>query len=77
MSHKTTDLFLHLPPERVLEAVEAAELRCRPLCYPLNSFENRVYMMETEEFRVLKNEIGGQAAIDSLLSDSAYVALGK
>lgn len=34
----------------------------------------RLYMMETEEFRVLKNEIGGQAAIDSLMSDSAYVA---
>lgn len=39
----STDLFLSLTPERVLEAVEAAGLRCRPACHPLNSFENRVY----------------------------------
>jgi len=30
----------------VLDAVEAAGLPCRPLCYPLNSFENRVYEVE-------------------------------
>lgn len=41
-----TDLFLALTPERVLEAVEGAGLPCRPLCYPLNSFENRVYEVE-------------------------------
>ena len=41
-----TDLFLALTPERVLEAVETAGLPCRPLCYPLNSFENRVYEVE-------------------------------
>lgn len=41
-----TDLFLHLTPERVLDAVEAAGLAVRPLCYPLNSFENRVYEVE-------------------------------
>lgn len=42
----TTDLFLELTPERVLDAVEAAGLAVRPLCYPLNSFENRVYEVE-------------------------------
>jgi len=42
----TTDLFLALTPERVLDAVEAAGLAVRPLCYPLNSFENRVYEVE-------------------------------
>jgi Ser/Thr protein kinase RdoA (MazF antagonist) len=40
------DLFLGLTPERVLDAVEAAGLAVRPLCYPLNSFENRVYEVE-------------------------------
>lgn len=41
-----TDLFLELTPERVLTAVEAGGLRCNNLCYPLNSFENRVYEVE-------------------------------
>ncbi len=41
-----TDLFLTLTPERVLAAVEAAGLSCNPVCYPLNSFENRVYEVE-------------------------------
>ncbi|MEM9292731.1 MAG: serine/threonine protein kinase [Acidobacteriota bacterium] len=42
-------LFLELTPEAVLEAVEAAGLRCNPVCYPLNSFENRVYEVELED----------------------------
>ena len=42
----TTDLFLNLTPDRVLEAVEAGGLRCNPGCHPLNSFENRVYDVE-------------------------------
>ena len=41
-----TDLFLDLTPERVLAAVEAGGLECNNLCYPLNSFENRVYEVE-------------------------------
>ncbi len=41
-----TDSFLALGPDRVLEAVEAAGLAVRPVCYPLNSFENRVYEVE-------------------------------
>jgi len=44
-----TDLFLALTPERVLEAVEAAGVRCNPVCYPLNSYENRVYDVELED----------------------------
>ena len=44
-----TDLFLALTPQRVLAAVEAGGLRCRPVCYPLNSFENRVYEVELED----------------------------
>ena len=42
----TTDLFLALTPERVLEAVEAAGLETNPVCYPLNAYENRVYEVE-------------------------------
>jgi Ser/Thr protein kinase RdoA (MazF antagonist) len=41
-----TDLFVNLTPERVLEAVEAGGTPVRPVCYPLNSFENRVYEVE-------------------------------
>jgi Ser/Thr protein kinase RdoA (MazF antagonist) len=41
-----TDLFLALTPEKVLTAVEAGGLACNPVCYPLNSFENRVYEVE-------------------------------
>jgi len=54
MKHETpgepaTDLFLSLTPERVLAAVEAGGLRCNPVCYALNSFENRVYEVELED----------------------------
>ncbi|MEM1206506.1 MAG: serine/threonine protein kinase [Acidobacteriota bacterium] len=38
--------FFGLGPEQVLEAVEAAGLACKSICYPLNSFENRVYEVE-------------------------------
>jgi Ser/Thr protein kinase RdoA (MazF antagonist) len=41
-----TDLFLSLTPEKVLTAVEAGGLECNSVCYPLNSFENRVYEVE-------------------------------
>jgi Ser/Thr protein kinase RdoA (MazF antagonist) len=44
-----TDLFLSLTPEKVLAAVEGAGLHCNPVCYPLNSFENRVYEVELED----------------------------
>ncbi len=45
----TTDLFLALTPHKVLEAVENAGYIPNPLCYPLNSFENRVYEVELED----------------------------
>jgi Ser/Thr protein kinase RdoA (MazF antagonist) len=48
-SAQSTDLFLALTPESVLTAVEAGGLRTRPVCYPLNSFENRVYEVELED----------------------------
>ena len=43
------DLFLSLTPHKVLEAVEAAGVLCNSVCYPLNSFENRVYEVERED----------------------------
>lgn len=47
--HDPGDLFLELTPQRVLAAVEAGGLATRPLAYPLNSFENRVYEVELED----------------------------
>lgn len=44
-----TDLFLSLTPERVLDAVDRGGLRSNPVCYALNSFENRVYEVELED----------------------------
>jgi Ser/Thr protein kinase RdoA (MazF antagonist) len=43
------DLFLSLTPHKVIEAVEAAGVLCNRVCYPLNSFENRVYELERED----------------------------
>ena len=43
------DLFLSLTPHKVIEAVEAAGVLCNRVCYPLNSFENRVYELECED----------------------------
>lgn len=44
-----TKYFFGLGPDRVLDAVEAAGYVCTGLCYPLNSYENRVYEVEVEE----------------------------
>jgi Ser/Thr protein kinase RdoA (MazF antagonist) len=44
-----TDLFLALTPDRVLQAVETGGLPCNPVCYALNSFENRVYEVELQD----------------------------
>lgn len=44
----TTKFFFELTPDRVLDAVETAGIRCTGRCQPLNSFENRVYDVEIE-----------------------------
>ena len=44
-----TDLFLDLTPDKVLESVDAAGLVTNPVCYTLNSFENRVYDIELDD----------------------------
>jgi Ser/Thr protein kinase RdoA (MazF antagonist) len=41
-----TDLFLGLTPDAVLAALQAEGIRCTPLCWPLNSYENRVVEVE-------------------------------
>jgi len=46
---KNTDLFLNLTPDKVLASVERGGVRCNPVCYTLNSFENRVYEIELED----------------------------
>ncbi len=43
------DSFFALTPDKVLQAVEAGGLHCNPVCYPLNSYENRVYEVELED----------------------------
>jgi Ser/Thr protein kinase RdoA (MazF antagonist) len=48
-SPAASGLFLALTPERVLQAVETGGVRCNPLAYPLNSFENRVYEVELDD----------------------------
>ncbi|MCO4763792.1 MAG: serine/threonine protein kinase [Myxococcales bacterium] len=45
-SETTTDLFVGLTPDAVLDAIESTGLRCNNVCYALNSFENRVYEVE-------------------------------
>jgi Ser/Thr protein kinase RdoA (MazF antagonist) len=47
--NQTTDLFLALTPDKVLDAVEESGLRCNPVCYPLNSYENRVYDIQLRD----------------------------
>ncbi len=46
MPPSAADLFLGLTPDAVLAAVEAAGLRCTSVCWPLNSYENRVMELE-------------------------------
>ncbi len=70
------DLFLALTPERVLEAVESGGLRTRPLAYPLNSFENRVYEVELEDrSRVIaKFYRPGRWSTEQILEEHAFLA---
>ncbi|MEW6776945.1 MAG: serine/threonine protein kinase [Bdellovibrionota bacterium] len=44
-----TKHFFALTPNEVLAAIEEAGYRCTGLCYPLGSYENRVYEVEVEE----------------------------
>jgi Ser/Thr protein kinase RdoA (MazF antagonist) len=70
------DLFLSLTPERVLDAVEAAGLQCNPVCYPLNSFENRVYEVElADRTRIIaKFYRPGRWSAEQILEEHRFVA---
>ncbi|AKT43512.1 serine/threonine protein kinase [Chondromyces crocatus] len=72
----TDDLFFSLTPFKVLEAVEAAGVRCNPVCYPLNSFENRVYEVEREDRTrvVAKFYRPGRWTEAQLLEEHAFLA---
>jgi Ser/Thr protein kinase RdoA (MazF antagonist) len=65
-----------LTPERVLDAVEAAGLRSNPVCYPLNSFENRVYEVELEtgERVVAKFYRPGRWSEAQILEEHSFLA---
>jgi Ser/Thr protein kinase RdoA (MazF antagonist) len=71
-----TDLFLALTPDKVLAAVEAGGLACNPVCYPLNSFENRVYEVElTDRSRVVaKFYRPGRWSEEQILEEHAFLA---
>jgi Ser/Thr protein kinase RdoA (MazF antagonist) len=47
--HPSTHPYTALIPEVILDAVETFGLRCTGALYALNSYENRVYRVETEE----------------------------
>lgn len=81
MKHPTqsapaTDLFLSLTPERVLAAVEAGGLRCNPVAYALNSFENRVYEVELEDRSrvVAKFYRPGRWTAEQILEEHQFLA---
>lgn len=81
MKHEThsepaTDLFLSITPEKVLAAVESGGLRCNPVCYPLNSFENRVYEVELEDRSrvVAKFYRPGRWSREQILEEHEFVA---
>ena len=67
--------FFDLTPERVLEAVEMAGLECNNLCYPLNSFENRVYEVELKDSSrvVAKFYRPGRWSSEQILEEHAFL----
>ncbi len=71
-----SDLFFALTPEKVLAAVDAGGLVTRPVCYPLNSFENRVYEVELEDrSRVIaKFYRPGRWSAEQVLEEHAFLA---
>ena len=71
-----TDLFLSLTPDKVIRAVEAAGVLCNAVCYPLNSFENRVYEVEREDRSrvVAKFYRPGRWSRAQILEEHAFLA---
>lgn len=63
-----SDQFFALTPDKVLEAVERTGLRCNPVCYPLNSFENRVYGIELAVEDGARDETGADVRTDRVVA---------
>lgn len=72
----TAGSFFSLTPERVLEAVEAGGLAASPVCYPLNSFENRVYEVELRDRTriVAKFYRPGRWSSEQILEEHSFLA---
>ncbi len=81
-----TQYFYELTPERILQSVEAAGLRCTGRCLALNSMENRVYEVEIEVpdetavksrfdlFRVVKFYRPGRWSKEQILEEHEFLA---
>jgi Ser/Thr protein kinase RdoA (MazF antagonist) len=76
VSNDAVELFLNLTPDRVLEAVERAGLATNPICYPLNSFENRVYEVELRagDRVVAKFYRPGRWSAEQILEEHRFLA---
>jgi Ser/Thr protein kinase RdoA (MazF antagonist) len=72
----THDSFFALTPEKVLAAVEAGGLATNPVCYPLNSFENRVYEVElVDRTRIVaKFYRPGRWSAEQILEEHQFLA---
>jgi Ser/Thr protein kinase RdoA (MazF antagonist) len=76
MENQHDDSFFSLTPERVLEAVEQGGLSTRPVCYALNSFENRVYEVELEDSQrvIVKFYRPGRWTEEQILEEHQFMA---
>lgn len=79
-----TQFFYALTPDRILDAVEAAGLRCTGRCSALNSMENRVYEIEVEaddalrpmapeRFRIAKFYRPGRWTAEQILEEHTFL----
>lgn len=70
-----TQFFFELGQEEVLRAIEALGLAVTGFCYPLNSYENRVYEIELESQRkiVAKFYRPGRWNRDQILEEHEFI----
>ncbi len=70
-----SDLFLHLTPDKVLDAVEVGGLRATGRAMALNSYENRVYDVEMEDgsSRVMKFYRPGRWSREAILDEHQFL----
>lgn len=70
-----SDLFLHLTPDKVLDAVEVAGLRPTGRAQALASYENRVYDVEMEDgtSRIMKFYRPGRWSKETIAEEHAFL----